>query len=126
MEPYAFWYFRPCKTYTASIKINNRINTQKMNRLFLILCLTLFSCKSTQAQIPPKKDILKSMQLANDYFMNKWQDVGKTIITNKERPSNIWTRGVYYEGLMALYEIYPKEAYYDYAYDWAEFHNWGF
>ena len=51
---------------------------------------------------------------------------GKTIITNKERPSNIWTRGVYYEGLMALHEIYPKEAYYNYAYAWSEFHKWGF
>ncbi len=28
--------------------------------------------------------------------MQKWPDVGKTIITNKERPSNIWTRGVYW------------------------------
>jgi rhamnogalacturonyl hydrolase YesR len=66
------------------------------------------------------------MQLANSYFMEKWPDVGKTIITNKERPSNIWTRGVYYEGLMALYEIYPKESYYDYAHSWAEYHKWGF
>tara|TARA_R110002094_G_scaffold88739_2_gene91898 strand:- start:1424 stop:2497 length:1074 start_codon:yes stop_codon:yes gene_type:complete len=78
------------------------------------------------AQISDKAKVLEQMQLANDYFMNKWPDVGKTIITNKERPSNIWTRGVYYEGLMALHEIYPKEAYYDYAYDWAEFHGWGF
>tara|TARA_R110000851_G_scaffold80163_7_gene176547 strand:- start:9673 stop:10746 length:1074 start_codon:yes stop_codon:yes gene_type:complete len=78
------------------------------------------------AQISDKAQVLEQMQLANDYFMNKWPDVGKTIITNKERPSNIWTRGVYYEGLMALHEIYPKEAYYDYAYDWAEFHGWGF
>jgi unsaturated rhamnogalacturonyl hydrolase len=33
---------------------------------------------------------------------------------------------VYYEGLMALYSIYPKEEYYKYAFDWAEFHEWGF
>ena len=58
--------------------------------------------------------------------MDKWPDTGKTIVTNKERPSNIWTRGVYYEGLMALHEIDPKQVYYDYAYSWSEFHNWGF
>lgn len=40
------------------------------------------------------------MILANDYFMKKWPDVGKTIITNRERPSNIWTRWFYYEGSM--------------------------
>jgi len=27
---------------------------------------------------------------------------------------------------MALHEIYPKEAYYNYAYSWSEFHKWGF
>lgn len=34
--------------------------------------------------------------------MNKWADVGKTTIADKEWLGNIWTRGVYYEGLMAL------------------------
>jgi hypothetical protein len=29
------------------------------------------------------------------------------IITNRERPSNIWTMAVYYEGLMALYAVNP-------------------
>ena len=43
----------------------------------------------------------------------------------KFRPSNIWTRGVYYEGLMALHTVYPRSDYYDYAYDWADFHKWG-
>ncbi|WP_083643952.1 glycoside hydrolase family 88 protein [Christiangramia flava] len=73
-----------------------------------------------------RTQVLKQMQLANNYFMQKWPDVGKTIITNKERPSHIWTRAVYYEGLMALHEIYPKEVYYQYALDWANFHDWGF
>ncbi|GAA4294065.1 glycoside hydrolase family 88/105 protein [Aestuariibaculum suncheonense] len=98
-----------------------------MKKYFLSLSLGLLISGLSLAQQPfNKKEVLEDMQLANKYFMEKWQDVGKTIITNKERPSNIWTRGVYYEGLMALYEIYPDEAYYNYAYDWAEFHNWGF
>ncbi len=97
-----------------------------MKKQFLLICVTVISVQSIRAQISDKSNVLEHMQLANEYFMNKWPDVGKTIITNKERPSNIWTRGVYYEGLMALHDIYPKEAYYDYAYDWAEFHGWGF
>ncbi|MDE5637513.1 MAG: glycoside hydrolase family 88 protein [Alistipes sp.] len=39
--------------------------------------------------------------------------------------SNLWTRAVYYEGLMALYAIYPENRYYDYAFRWAEYHKWG-
>ncbi|MBD0823712.1 glycoside hydrolase family 88/105 protein [Aestuariibaculum marinum] len=98
-----------------------------MKKHFLSFSLGLLISGLSFAQQPfNKKEVLEDMQLANKYFMEKWQDVGKTIITNKERPSNIWTRGVYYEGLMALYEIYPDETYYKYAYDWAEFHNWGF
>ena len=97
----------------------------KCNKLILILGVCLFQAMLSAQEIN-RDSVLKNMQLANNYFMEKWQDVGKTIITNKKRPSNIWTRGVYYEGLMALHEIYPKEEYYNYAYDWAEFHKWSF
>jgi len=65
------------------------------------------------------------MVLANKYFMEKWPDVGKTITTDRERPSNIWTRGVYYEGLMALYKLNPDPSYLKYALAWGEFHKWG-
>jgi rhamnogalacturonyl hydrolase YesR len=79
-----------------------------------------------QAQIAPsKKNVLKAMRLTNQYFMNKWPDAGKSIVTNKERPSNIWTRAVYYEGLMALYAIDKKKKYLDYAIDWGTKHKWG-
>lgn len=89
----------------------------------IIACL--FQCNDIASQtIPAHKILLKTLELTNAYFMAKWPDPGKTIITNKERPSNIWTRAVYYEGLMALYTIDPKKSYYDYAVDWAEKHQW--
>jgi unsaturated rhamnogalacturonyl hydrolase len=81
---------------------------------------------STQAQTPPsKKEVLDAMRLTNNYFMQKWPDPGKEITTNKTRPSNIWTRGVYYEGLMALYQLDKDKKYYDYAVDFGEKHQWG-
>lgn len=76
-------------------------------------------------KIPNKKEVLKVLKSTNAYFMNKWPDAGKSIITNRERPSNIWTRAVYYEGLMNLYKISPEKEYYDYAVQWGEKHNWG-
>jgi unsaturated rhamnogalacturonyl hydrolase len=76
-------------------------------------------------KIPNKKGVLKVLKATNAYFMNKWPDAGKSIITNRERPSNIWTRAVYYEGLMNLYKIHPKKEYYDYAVQWGQKHNWG-
>lgn len=92
--------------------------------LSTFLILWIFTSAFAQ-QLPDRNLVLKQMILPNQYFMEKWPDVGKTIITNRERPSNIWTRGVYYEGLMALHQVYPKKEYYDYAVAWGEFHKWG-
>ena len=55
--------------------------------------------------LPARSAILDAMRLANNYFMAKWPDPGLAIVTDKSRASNIWTRGVYYEGLMALYAL---------------------
>jgi len=77
------------------------------------------------SQSVSKEQTMSSMILANKYFMEKWPEVGKTIITERERPSNIWTRGTYYEGLMALYKLKPDPSYLDYAISWGEFHKWG-
>jgi unsaturated rhamnogalacturonyl hydrolase len=95
-------------------------------RNILVLILLFSSLANLSAQkLPSKKKILKPLRLTNQYFMNKWPDAGKPIVTNATRPSNIWTRGVYYEGLMALYNIDKKQAYYDYAVQWGDKHNWG-
>lgn len=98
-----------------------------MKKAFFFLSFTLLLHSAANAQQSfDRNKVLQDMQLANKYFMEKWPDVGKTIITTMERPSNIWTRGVYYEGLMALHEIFPRKEYYIYALDWANFHDWGF
>lgn len=93
---------------------------------FVVAVAMICSCsqgRKLQTTIP-KNEVLAVMQKTNAYFMSKWPDPGKTIVTNKERPANIWTRGVYYEGLMALYSIDRNKAYYDYAVDWATKHKW--
>ena len=92
---------------------------------FLLACFSICSQLAVAQSLPAKKEVLKQMRLTNKYFMEKWPDAGKEIVTNKARPSNIWTRAVYYEGLMALYNIDRKKEYYDYAVQWGEKHNWG-
>lgn len=92
--------------------------------LCLFLLLPFFAVAEAQ-KLPSKKKLLKTLRLTNQYFMDKWPDAGKPIFTNIERPSNIWTRAVYYEGLMALHAIDKKKVYYDYAMQWGEKHKWG-
>ena len=93
-----------------------------IQRLLSISILTL--CLSSATAQPTADDILTSARLVNDYFMAKYED--PTVPTNwkKVRPSSLWTRAVYYEGLMALQRIDPQQRYLDYALTWANFHKW--
>ncbi|GGH06218.1 glycoside hydrolase family 88 protein [Sphingobacterium alkalisoli] len=92
---------------------------------FIVLLWSVVFVLGLQAQTDlSKNEVIKRLRQANSYFMNKWPDPGKTIVTNKERRANIWTRGVYYEGLMALYKLDQQKEYYDYAVEWGEKHDW--
>lgn len=98
--------------------------------LVLLAIVIIAGCASAkQVKAPSQKisssQVLQSLRLTNRYFMDKWPDTGKPIYTNRWRPSNIWTRAVYYEGLMALYQIDPDQSYYNYAVDWGNKHKWG-
>ena len=94
----------------------------------LVASACLLVVQSSNAQkLPAKKEVLKTLTLANKYFMDKWPDAAKPIFVpsrNRSWPSHIWTRAVYYEGLMALYSVDKQKAYWDYAYDWSAKHNW--
>jgi len=98
-----------------------------MKRKILIpFLLIAFTFIHTSAQVlPDRNEILKTTVLVNDYFMKKYTDYTAPSFAGKVRPSNIWTRGVYYEGLMELHAIFPREDYYNYAYNWSKFHKWG-
>ncbi|MCD8166156.1 MAG: glycoside hydrolase family 88 protein [Bacteroides sp.] len=98
-----------------------------MKKGFLILLFTTFilSENLTAQSLPNRDEVLKTMISVNDYFMKKHADYTTPSFYGRIRPSNIWTRGVYYEGLLSLYSIYPREDYYQYTWDWASFHKWG-
>lgn len=93
--------------------------------IFLFCLLNIHSFLLKAQKLPSKKAILSKMTVANAYFMKKWPDVAQPIWQpDKTRPSNIWTRAVYYEGLMALYQLNPQKEYLKYMLDWGEKHQW--
>ena len=75
---------------------------------------------SLQAQDP----VLEAARKANDYFMAKYSDPTEPTFVKRMRESNLWTRAVYYEGLMALYNVDPQQRYLDYTERWADHHQW--
>ena len=88
----------------------------------IFLALALFALTNLQAQTP--QEVLKVAQRANDYFMKKYSDPTVPTNVNKIRPSSLWTRAVYYEGLMELYKVDPQQRYINYTDRWADFHKW--
>ncbi|MBT1705612.1 glycoside hydrolase family 88/105 protein [Chryseosolibacter indicus] len=92
--------------------------------LAIIFCIQFTPTLRAQKKLVSKEKSMHAMTIANKYFMDKWPDVGKRIVHERSRASNIWTRGVYYEGLMALYKLDKRSEYLDYAVRWADFHKW--
>ena len=87
--------------------------------LFALLFISLHTFSQS------KENVLKIMHQSADYFQSLWPDTGMDIPgPDRVRPSNIWTRAVYYEGLMELYKIDPLEKDLKYMLDWAENHRW--
>jgi len=75
------------------------------------------------AELPPAASVISVLRLANSYFVAKWPNAGTAI--DSSHPSNIWTRAVYFEGLMGLYGVDPQQSDLDYAVQWGTSHNWG-
>lgn len=111
-------------TEPTTVRPNQR-QKKSMKTAILLSVFALVCSYSSAQKLPSKKDVLAKMEITNAYFMNKWPDPGKNIVLDKTRPSNIWTRAVYYEGLMALYHLKPEKKFYNYAVEWGTAHHWG-
>lgn len=99
-----------------------------MKKLFIAaLVFALGGTNILHAQnLPDQKETLNTLIKVNKHYMKNNPDCTlSSFVKGKMRPSNIWTRTVYYEGLLALYSIYPDTEYYAYAYQWGDFHKWG-
>ena len=90
----------------------------------ILTLIALLMVSATFAQSEQANNVMKTLRLANDYFMAKYADPTIPTNVNRVRPSSLWTRAVYYEGLMALYEIDQDARYIDYTDRWGSFHQW--
>lgn len=77
--------------------------------------------------LPEADEVVAQARKVNDYFMNKYGDPSKVVpfpSRHKVYEGNIWTRGVYYEGLLALYGVDPQQKYLDYTMEWGDRFGW--
>lgn len=97
---------------------------------FFLLSICLYLCVGLHAQshrtstsMPTPESILDAMNLANNWFIRKHPDAAAPTFVKKERPSNLWTRGVYFEGLSELNRIHPQNQNIRYMNQWAQAHQ---
>ena len=95
-----------------------------------LMALWVLAAPVQLAAQPTPREVMAAMELANDHFIQKYPDAGKPTFVKRERPSNLWTRGVYFEGLAALTELERLTGgekylpYYRYMHDWGTAHQW--
>lgn len=95
-----------------------------LRRLAVVFILAFIYLSSALAQ-NQGSDVLQKAVLVNDWFMRQWPDPTKdTFVRNKVRPSSLWTRAVYYEGLLALHSVCHDQRYLDYTQQWCDHHQW--
>src|ERR1041384_5360330 len=106
---------------TVMLSVSSHSRPMKYNRLtllflFLSMATGWWSPLSVQAGfLPPQSQILSDLVLANNYFTNEWPVPGCSKCLPANHPSNIWTRGTYFEGDLALYRINRDPNIYNYA-----------
>ncbi len=77
--------------------------------------------------LPSEEEVIAQGRRVNDYFMHKFPDPQRVVPFPSRRKvyeGNIWTRGVYYEGLLAFYGVDPQQKYIDYTLDWGDKFDW--
>ncbi|MBR1389427.1 MAG: glycoside hydrolase family 88 protein [Prevotella sp.] len=70
-------------------------------------------------------EVMATAEKVAGYFLSHYPDVGAdSHVGGKTRNSRIWTRGVFYEGLLNMYREQQRSEWLKYAVDWGEFHEW--
>ena len=105
-------------------------NAQKTNPILMKRILTTIAILAATAvmavaqTLPPAEEVLEVAERVNAWFMQSHDPVATFMGGGKVRTTNLWTRAVYHEGLMALYGISPKDEYLKYNKDMADGNHW--
>ncbi len=97
----------------------------KIKTICLAASMSLSLAANAQTDVFLSDTVMSTSEKVAQYFMDTTPDVGaNSYVGGKERNSRIWTRGVFYEGLLNIYREKQREDWLKYALDWGEFHQW--
>ena len=94
-------------------------------KLFHLIATLAVPTLAAGADFFTSEAVMETGSNVADCFMTRCPDVGaNSYVGGKERNSKIWTRSVFYEGLLNMYREEQRPEWLKYTLDWAEFHNW--
>jgi rhamnogalacturonyl hydrolase YesR len=100
----------------------------RVSRIGVCFLIAVFSTGGFAAitTLPIKDSVLAKMQYVDNHFIKRWPTSACNSCLNGGHAGNIWTRGAYFEGHMALYRMAPDTTLYNYAVSWGTFFDWAF
>ena len=98
------------------------------SRLGACLLIAIFSSGVFAAisTLPVRDSVLAKMTYVDRHFIKRWPTSACNSCLSGNHAGNIWTRGAYFEGHMALYRMTLDTGLYNYAVAWGNFFNWAF
>ena len=99
-----------------------------MRKTFIVMLLAaMTNCMAAETEDVSlnSDEIMATAEKVAGYFIRTNPDVGAdSYVGGKTRNSRIWTRGVFYEGLLNMEREQHHEDWLKYSVDWGDFHNW--
>jgi rhamnogalacturonyl hydrolase YesR len=91
--------------------------------LIAIFSSGVFAALST---LPVRDSVLAKVTYVDKHFIKRWPTSACNSCLSGNHAGNIWTRGAYFEGHMALYRMTLDTGLYNYAIAWGNFFGWAF
>lgn len=92
---------------------------------YSIFGISALCALSASAEMLSSATVMSTSEKVAAYFMKSTPDVGaNSHVGGKTRNSRIWTRGIFYEGLLNLIREENRAEWVKYSVDWGNFHQW--
>lgn len=99
-----------------------------MRKTFIVMLLAaMTNCMAAETEDVSlnSDEIMATAEKVAGYFIRTNPDVGaESYVGGKTRNSRIWTRGVFYEGLLNMEREQHHDEWLKYSVDWGNFHDW--
>ena len=75
-------------------------------------------------KVDNNSQLLNNVYRINTFYMDKFSDYTRLSESSERSSTNIWTRGLYFDGILSFYDITKDDEIFQFAEDWSIYNNW--